>query len=133
MGQTTFAIMYAVDVSELIITEDEETDDETRDIVYDAAGNYKKASCRLADELLGIEVAVGGSGRYGEHEKHVADFNYITCEFSEAGLRSDKEINKAIDRAMRQWPAFVRHMKKHGKIDISSITPQLMLTNTETA
>ncbi len=56
-----------------------------------------------------------------------------TCEFSEAGLRADKEINKAIDRAVKHWPAFVKHMKRHAKIDISSVAPRLFLTNTETA
>lgn len=103
------------------------TKHEVADRIYNTASNYGEAPASLNENLLGIEVAVGGSGRVG-----AADFNYITTDLTAEAIEGHRDLKKHIKRARKLWPGFVAHMESHAKVKLKG-EPRLVLTTTETA
>lgn len=100
---------------------------EVADRIYNSASNYEKAPATLNENLLGIEVAVGGSGRDG-----AADFNYTTVDLTTEAIEGHRDFKKFIKKARKLWPDFVDHMCMHAGVHLKG-EPRLVLTTTETA
>ena len=120
MGQSCFSIMLAVKAPRT-------TKHEVVDRIYNVASNYDAAPACLNENLIGIEIAVGGSGRGG-----AADFNYVTVDLTAEAIESHRDLKKFIKRARKLWPDFVSHMKREACVDVKG-EPRLVLTTTETA
>ena len=120
MGQSCFSIMLAVKAPRT-------TKHEVADRISDAASDYEEAPACLNEDLVGIEIAVGGSGRGG-----AADFNYVTVDLTAEAIESHRDFKKFIKRARKLWPDFVAHMKREAGVDVEG-EPRLVLTTTETA
>lgn len=102
------------------------TKHEIADRIYDTASNFDEAPACLNEGLIGIEVAVGGSGRSG-----AADFNYTTVDITTEAFENHRDLKKFIKRARKLWPKFVAHMAA-AKVMLKG-EPRLVLTTTETA
>jgi len=120
MRQSCFCIMLAVNAPRT-------RKPEAFDRMYSAAKSYEEAPADLNEQLLGIEVAVGGSGRGG-----AADFNYTTVDLTAEAIESHRDLKKYIKRARKLWPDFVEHMAHEAGVKLTG-EPRLVLTTTETA
>ncbi len=120
MGQSCFSIMLAVNAPRT-------TKHEVADRIYNVASNYEEAPACLNENLLGIEIAVGGSGRGG-----AADFNYTTVDLTAEAIENHRDFKKYIKRARKLWPGFVAHMESYARVKLKG-EPRLVLTMTETA
>lgn len=121
MGQECFGVMYGCEYTS--------EDDATFEAIYDAANYYKgpvpaATEYRGGRELIGLWVAVGGSG-----EKGAAYLNDVCCAFTPRSLAS--KFPKEVQAAKEAWPAFVAHVE--AKTGLKLGKPRLWLTTTETA
>jgi hypothetical protein len=104
-------------------------DDDAADDLYTAAWDFDdQLPGGLAHdggvELIGLWVAVGGSGRKG-----AADFNYAAFPLSAAGFR--EAYAEHYEKAQAAWPEFAKQVAE--KTGITLGKPRLWLTTTETA
>ena len=118
MGQTVFGIMYGC---KLPATSEDVDPDIYSDQVGDTAREYDGGDVEWDADLIGLWVAVGGSGK-----EHAADFNYATVQFSEKALRAHVEIGEFVHDAEEHWPAFVEHMREAG-VNLARRKPKLWL------
>ena len=122
MGQTVFGIMYGCKVPAAPKGADP---DIYSDSVGDAAREYEGGDVEWDADLIGLWVAVGGSGK-----EHAAEFNYATVEFSDKALRAHSEIGEFVKNAEECWPMFVEHMRK-ADLNLARRKPKLWLTTTD--
>lgn len=127
MGQTCNAIVYGCKLPPI----DDRDPTANYDKIYRAASEHRPmfADVYFDAGLIGIEIAVGGSGH-----RCVIDMNGLTIEISPQALREHEIIGRQIAEAERQWPLLVRavSMATSGKIVLTD-APRIYLTETETA
>ena len=122
MGQECFGIMYGCEY-------EYPEDDEASEAIYNAANYYQgpvpaAPEHRGGVELLGLWVAVGGSGVKG-----AAPFHNAAIPLAKG--QAAAEFPDHVKAAKNAWPAFAAHIE--AKTGLKLGRPRLWLTTTETA
>lgn len=118
MGCRTFGIMYGCELPNGEHDDDGESE---------AAWSFKARSADIEwdSDLIGLWVAVGGSGKSG-----VADlYDMVSVKFTPEAVRS--AFPGAVAACEAAWPDFVSHMKSAGLTLTDA--PEFWLVSTETA
>jgi hypothetical protein len=126
MGQTVFGIMYGCRLPDPPRRCEDDLDIYT-DRAVDRANTYEGGGVERDAGLVGLWVAVGGSGI-----EHAARLDYVCVEFADKALRAHPEIGPFVRDAVKSWPEFVEHMQEVDVL-LSRRKPKLWLTTTEVA
>ncbi len=126
MGQTVLGIMYGCRLPDPPRRCEDDLDIYT-DRVVDRANTYEGGGVERDAGLVGLWVAVGGSGI-----EHAARLDYVCVEFADKALRAHPEIGPFVRDAVKSWPEFVEHMQEVDVL-LSRRKPKLWLTTTEVA
>lgn len=126
MGQTVFGIMYGCRLPDPPRRCEDDLDIYT-DRAVDRANMYEGGGVERDAGLVGLWVAVGGSGI-----EHAARLDYVCVEFTDKALRAHPEIGPFVRDAVKSWPEFVEHMQEVDVL-LSRRKPKLWLTTTEVA
>lgn len=126
MGQTVLGIMYGCRLPDPPRRCEDDLDIYT-DRAVDRANMYEGGGVERDAGLVGLWVAVGGSGI-----EHAARLDYVCVEFADKALRAHPEIGPFVRDAVKSWPEFVEHMQEVDVL-LSRRKPKLWLTTTEVA
>ena len=126
MGQTVLGIMYGCRLPDPPRRCEDDLDIYT-DRAVDRANMYEGGGVERDAGLVGLWVAVGGSGI-----EHAARLDYVCVEFADKALRTHPEIGPFVRDAVKSWPKFVEHMQEVDVL-LSRRRPKLWLTTTEVA
>lgn len=126
MGQTVLGIMYGCRLPNPSRRCEDDLDIYT-DRAVDRANTYEGGGVERDAGLVGLWVAVGGSGI-----EHAARLDYVCVEFADKALRAHPEIGPFVRDAVKSWPEFVEHMQEVDVL-LSRRKPKLWLTTTEVA
>lgn len=126
MGQTVLGIMYGCRLPDPPRRCEDDLDIYT-DRAVDRANTYEGGGVERDAGLVGLWVAVGGSGI-----EHAARLDYVCVEFADKALRAHPEIGPFVRDAVKSWPEFVEHMQEVDVL-LSRRKPKLWLTTTEVA
>jgi len=126
MGQTVLGIMYGCRLPDPPRRCEDDLDIYT-DRAVDRANMYEGGGVERDAGLVGLWVAVGGSGI-----EHAARLDYVCVEFADKALRAHPEIGPFVRDAVKSWPEFVEHMREVD-VRLSRHKPKLWLTTTEVA
>lgn len=126
MGQTVLGIMYGCRLPDPPRRCEDDLDIYT-DRAVDRANMYEGGGVERDAGLVGLWVAVGGSGA-----EHAARLDYVCVEFADKALRAHPEIGPFVRDAVKSWPEFVEHMQEVDVL-LSRRKPKLWLTTTEVA
>lgn len=126
MGQTVLGIMYGCRLPDPPRRCEDDLDIYT-DRAADRANMYEGGGVERDAGLVGLWVAVGGSGI-----EHAARLDYVCVEFADKALRAHPEIGPFVRDAVKSWPEFVEHMQEVDVL-LSRRKPKLWLTTTEVA
>ena len=126
MGQTVLGIMYGCRLPDPPRRCEDDLDIYT-DRAVDRANTYEGGGVERDAGLVGLWVAVGGSGI-----EHAARLDYVCVEFADKALRAHPEIGPFVRDAVKFWPEFVEHMQEVDVL-LSRRKPKLWLTTTEVA
>lgn len=129
MGQECFGIMYGCEYDFRVAQGDSPENDAAFEAIYDAANYYDgpvpaATEHRGGTELIGLWVAVGGSGVKG-----AAPFHTAAIPFTERQVEA--EFPEQVKAAKKAWPAFAAHVEVKTGLKLGE--PRLWLTTTETA
>lgn len=126
MGQTVLGIMYGCRLPDPPRRCEDDLDIYT-DRAVDRANMYEGGGVERDAGLVGLWVAVGGSGA-----EHAARLDYVCVEFADKALRAHPEIGPFVRDAVKSWSEFVEHMQEVDVL-LSRRKPKLWLTTTEVA